>query len=445
MTDKQDQPNQDVYIALPAKQYEELIKGLRGASKEDIEKILQERGNLSESELNAIKKAVHEETRSAKADFIAEKRKAFQKWSYLSTPVYQLKERVPNYNLTNFLFTGVFMTAVASIATSVTANYFTDKLKHTELGEILAASPETTINSGTYSADIGQGPYVFIGNALSKGLAQQGATGYGYNNPGGAKYNYFTLAEDGNEMHLSLVEPVVVDQYKNSKPSKSATDAKMSDYALLVKKIDIQECAWSASPVYSDYADIVKDLESGKDLRISWQWNGTGSDFARMTVYSTLFSKYADQIKLVQTKDNLDMLDKLETKQVDLAIFTEAAGTFDGKVTGTLRKAIDLDNVNLVNFTPDVLPTLEGEERVSLSYSFKTLSVPTSLTYFRGAPNTSKPMGTICNDYIGLYGRNPASIDSTSKAMAAERTQNLARDIDIVEATKFKAFPAAKF
>ncbi|MEC7575701.1 MAG: hypothetical protein VX468_00090, partial [Pseudomonadota bacterium] len=276
-TDQNNENNSGVFIALPKADFDELINGLRGATKEEIEEILAERGNLTESEISAIKKAVHEETRSAKADFIAEKRKAFQKWGHASTPVYWLKERVPNYNLTNFLFTGVFMTAVASIATSVTANYFTDKMKHTELGEILAASPETTINSGTYSPEIGQGPYVFIGNALSKGLADQGASGYGYNNPGGAKYNYFTLAEDGNEMHLSLVEPVVVDQYKNSSPSKSSPDTKMGDYALLVKKIDIQECAWSASPVYSDYADIIKDLEDGKDLRISWQWNGTGS------------------------------------------------------------------------------------------------------------------------------------------------------------------------
>ncbi|MAH06028.1 MAG: hypothetical protein CL561_10775 [Alphaproteobacteria bacterium] len=441
-TDQNNEDNSGVFIALPKAQFDDLINGLRGATKEEIEEVLAERGNLTENEIKAIKKAVHEETRSAKADFIAEKRKAFQKWGHASSPVYWLKERVPNYNLTNFLFTGVFMTAVASIATSVTANYFTDKMKHTELGEILAASPETTINSGTYSPEIGQGPYVFIGNALSKGLADQGASGYGYNNPGGAKYNYFTLAEDGNEMHLSLVEPVVVDQYKNSSPSKSSPDTKMGDYALLVKKIDIQECAWSASPVYTDYADIMNDLEDGKDLRISWQWNGTGSDYARMTVYTTLFNKYADQIKLVPTKDNVDMLQKLESKDVDLAIFTEAAGTFDGAVTGTLRKAINIDSVNLVNFTPDVIPTVEGEEAVSLSYTFKTLSVPSSLTQWGSAPTASKPIGTMCNEYIGLYGRNPTSIDSVSKAMAAERTQNLARDVDIVEATKFKAFPA---
>ncbi|MED5422906.1 MAG: hypothetical protein VX740_05645, partial [Pseudomonadota bacterium] len=121
---------------------------------------------------------------------------------------------------------------------------------------------------------------------------------------------------------------------------------------------------------------------------------------------------------------------------------TEAAGTFDGAVTGTLRKAINIDSVNLVNFTPDVIPTVEGEEAVSLSYTFKTLSVPSSLTQWGSAPTASKPIGTMCNEYIGLYGRNPTSIDSVSKAMAAERTQNLARDVDIVEATKFKAFPA---
>jgi hypothetical protein len=244
-------------------------------------------------------------------------------------------------------------------------------------------------------------------------------------------------------MHLSLVEPVVADAYKNSTPNKSMPDAQMDNYALLLKKIDIPECAWSASSIYTDYGDIIRDLKGGKDINIAWQWNGTGSDFARMAVYTALFNTYSEQVKLVPTSDNADMLSKLENGQVDLAVFTESAGTFEGEVTGALRKTIALDNVNLVNFSPNVIPTKEGEERASLSYNFKTLSVPTALTW-NDAPTQPKAIGTMCTEYIGLYGRNPASIDSVSVAMAAERMQALARKIDVAKSTGFKAFPEIK-
>ena len=47
----------------------------------------------------------------------------------------------------------------------------------------------------------------------------------------------------------------------------------------------------------------------------------------------------------------------------------------------------------------------------------------------------------MCNDYIGLYGRKPSSIDSIGKSMAVTRLHDSVRDIDIVEATGYEAFP----
>jgi hypothetical protein len=434
-----------VFITLPKKQFQQILDENKWLTEDKLTELIKVNGQPSEATMKAFKKTVHEENRSAKAAFEKEKRTALKNWyGPALRPYYFFKEHlVEDYNVARFLTDKVVVSLIVSVAAGIGFQMWDDASKHTELGEIKATSPATTINSGTYSPEIGKGAYVYVGNAISNGLADEGAHGYGYSNPGGAKFNYFTLAEDGNEMHLSLVEPVVAEAYKDTSPYKSQPDAKMDNYALLLKKIDIPECAWSASPVYTDYAGIMSDLKAGKDINIAWQWNGTGSDFARMAVYTALFNSYSEQVNLVPTSDNTDMLNKLENGEVDLAVFTESAGTFEGKVTGALRKTIALNNVNLVNFVPDVIPTKEGEERASLSYRFKTLSVPTSLTW-TDAPAQPQSIGTMCTEYIGLYGRNPASIDSVSVAMAAERTQDLARKIDVAKATGFKAFPAIK-
>lgn len=442
MTKKDDN---NVFIALPKDQFQQILDENKWLNEEKLIDLIKEHGQPSESTMNAFKKTVHEENRAAKAAFEKEKRVALKKWyGPALQPYYFFKEHlVEDYNVPRYITDKVVVGLIVSVAASIGFQKWDEASRHTELGEIKATSAATTINSGTYSPEIGKGAYVYVGNAISEGLADEGTYGYGYSSPGGAKFNYYTLAEDGNEMHLSLVEPVVAEAYKNTSPNKAMPDAKMDDYALLLKKIDIPECAWSASPVYTDYADIIKDLESGKDINIAWQWNGTGSDFARMTIYTALFNKYSEQVKLVPTSDNTDMLSKLENGDIDLAVFTESAGTFEGEVTGALRKTIALDNVRLVNFTPNIIPTKEGEERASLSYNFKTLSVPTALSW-NDAPQQSKAIGTMCTDYIGLYGRNPASIDSVSVAMAAERTQSLVRKIDVAKATGFKAFPEIK-
>jgi hypothetical protein len=232
-----------------------------------------------------------------------------------------------------------------------------------------------------------------------------------------------------------------VDYFAESSPIKSIAAAKMQDYAVLVKKVDIQECVWSASPVYATYTEIIKDLEAGEKINMAWQWSGTGSDFARGMIHSAFFADYKEQINLVITQNNVDMLQKLEDGSVDLAVFTEAAGTFDGDVTGTLRKVTAMDNVKLVDLDTSKLPSKEGEERASMKYTFKTLSVPTDLATWSSAPANSKPLNTMCNDFIGLYGRNPSSIDSVSKSMAAIRLHNNVRNIDIADATGYEAFP----
>ncbi len=431
-------------ITLTSQQFKELLNVVRSRiTREDLEDILKDHSNLTESELSAIKKAVHEETRSKEATFKTDKRNAEKKWGAAATVLYWMKARVPDYNLTNFIIKNVIITTTAAVSVALTANMISEKLNRTEMGEIKAKSPATTINSGTYSPEIGQGSYIFIGNALSEGLSKEGSIGYGYSNPGGATYNYFSLAESGNELHLSLVEPIVADNYAESSPNKSQLDAHMKDYAVLVKKINIEECAWSASPVYTSYTDIIKDLEDGKEINLAWQWNGTGSDFAREMIHSSFLADYHDQINLVHTQNNVDMLQKLKSGTVDLAVFTEAAGTFDGDVTGTLRKVTSMSNVNLVDLDPSKLPmkNKKGEARASLQYTFKTLSVPTDLATWSNAPAHSKPLNTMCNDYIGLYGRKPSSIDSIGKSMAVTRLHDSVRDIDIVEATGYEAFP----
>lgn len=433
-------------IQLTTDQLDQMIERFKGATSEEIAELVKEHSAVTDNEIKAIKKAVHEETRSAEAEFKAEKRNAIKRWGILAEPIYWAKERVPGYNLTNFVIFSVLFTTLASIAQGITASSIAENLKKTELGEIKASSPKTVINSGSYNLEVGQGPYLFFSNSLSGGLESDGLLDYGYNQPGTSKKNYFKLADDGNELHISLVEPITVSKYQNVSPFLNQADAEMSDYAVLIDKIDAQECAWSASTTYQNYTDIVTALSENKDktIRIAGHWHNDGLDMARISITSTLFAEFNEQIERVVVKDNADLLNKLEEGSVDLAIFTETAGSFNGAITGSLKNVINLDDVNLVDLQPDELPENIQEQLGTLSYSFTTLSVPTQLTYFTDSGMNYAPVGTMCNEYIGIYGRNPDTINSRATAEDAKLLHATVRDIDVVKESGFRPFATVK-